>query len=472
MSRPVQLAALAATFAGLLCTQATAQLYDYEPTNDAILNTNYQIIKAKNGPLIPVRNGLFVFRNVKIPRGVEIRGVGTNPMIWIVTGDFTVEGQLSVDGFEGQGVDTLNSANFPVAGGIPGAAGGMGGKGSPSSTQRSARGGTGQGPLLTPGIGGGGGALTQGSSNSNYAPGGGGGSFATQGDPRFLYQNIPGHLFKGTGGAGRSVNGPVGGGAAGPKIFLDRRVENDFWGLGFDVWQKRFIVGELPALMGGSGGGGGGDRYASPMFPWQNDEKGGAGGGGGGALVIYSLGRIIVGATGRITANGGHGGGGEDARSCRHGGGGGGGAGGLVVLAARSYVELHVRGETYAKGDFNFCVSADGGVGINSGFGRPIRMTKYQRTVGSLNAGGFGGLGIVQIITRPGSNSDGTNTVLDDGIRLVKGMQTLRGTEKQRYLGWRGWPDQNGVRVDDFGKRTVADMAGDIRPSPVLLPIF
>jgi hypothetical protein len=450
---------------------APAQVHDYAPTESAILNTNYQVLRTANNQWIVVRDGLFVFRNVTIPSGIAIRGVGTNPMIWLVTGDLVVDGELSVRGFDGQQVNTLNSANFAVLGGIGGAAGGFGGNGSPQTTQRSMRGDSGYGPFQIPGLGGQGGAAAMGTSTIHYGSGGGGGVFATAGDP---WWRATGPLLpeeRGPGGAGNSVQGLVPGGLPGTRIFQGSP-HDDFWGLGYDVFGRRFVRGELPLPIGGQGGGGGGDRYPSLSTPFITDNQGGGGGGGGGVLLVYALGKIVVGPGGRIDADGGYGGGGEDVGACRQGGGGGGGSGGLVWLASRRFLELHVKGDTWARGDASFVVSADGGIGRNSGFGNPARLTKYPVAVGAPNAGGFGGMGIVQLVTPVGANADGTNTVFDDSILLYRNNVLLAGAEKQRFLAWRGWPNAQSVLVDDFGRPTNVGQEGDIRPSPVLLPLF
>jgi hypothetical protein len=88
--------------------------------------------------------------------------------------------------------------------------------------------------------------------------------------------------------------------------------------------------------------------------------------------------------------------------------------------------------------------------------------------------GGFGGLGIVQLMTPIGSdNADGTNTVLDDNIDIIGGAGLpLVGANKQRFLAWRGFQDEQGVMVDDRGNPTaIGNNEGDIRPAPLLLPL-
>ena len=101
----------------------------YEPTSqEVVLNTDFTQIQPSNGQAINVVNGIFMFRDVVIPAGVTVRGVGTNPMVWLVTGDFEVSGRLLVVGGDGQRVDTLNSANFPTGGGVGNCGGGSGGQ--------------------------------------------------------------------------------------------------------------------------------------------------------------------------------------------------------------------------------------------------------------------------------------------------------------------------------------------------------
>jgi hypothetical protein len=237
-------------------------------------------------------------------------------------------------------------------------------------------------------------------------------------------------------------------------------------------------VGELPTFVGGAGGGGGGDRAVQCLGNpnWIADNKGGGGGAGGGALVVLAGGRIVI--NGRITANGGHGGGGEQAGSNNQGGGGGGGSGGMLALYSYTYIEIAARGETYANNDFDFALSADGGIGRQGPFtGNPIDG-KYPPPAAAAfdfaGAGGFGSLGVIQLATRiDGSNSDGTNTIFDDNVHFVRNGQRLTGATKQRYLAWRGFLDASGVGVDDRGQPTaIGDNEGDMRPSPALLPLL
>jgi len=460
------------------------------PAGETVLNTAFTQVVTTTGP-INVSGGLFFFDTVTIPAGATVVGTGPNPMIWVVN-DMIVDGRLSADGGDGARVDTLSSAQFAKSGGVGGPAGGNGGAGTPATTAQSLYGQSGFGPGNAPGLGGRGGLLSF-VAACGRGSGGGGGSFATAGDPWFRTPAGTGTSFlqrAGNGGMGclgvsGSANRTLLPGTAGPVRFVDARPDNDFFGLGYDFAAQQFVQGELSSLTGGAGGGGGGDMSNdNTLFSsnWPLDASGGGGGGGGGCLVIVALNRIVVGDTGSITANGGHGGGGEQAGSSNKGGGGGGGSGGLLILVAANEIELHVKGETYANNDYDFVLSADGGVCRTSGYLPPYIVGKYppngQPTIAgnvydSYPHGGFGGMGVVQMIAPIGNNTDGTNTRLDDNIRLFRNGTPLTGAEKQRYLAWRGFIDANGVRVDDLGNAIViGDDEGDIRPTPHLLPLL
>ncbi len=476
--------------------EGTATVLDYRPTTSVVLNTDFTQITPVGAPPISVAGGVFQFRNVTIPAGVTVQGTGSNPMVWLVTGDFTVDGVLSVDGGDGESAVAVGAAGFPTAGGRGNCGGGDGGRGSPTTTGRSFAGETGYGPGQVVG-GGGGGGLSSTAASCGRASGGAGGSFASKGDPWFPVKAAGNRFAQVTGDGGWGCTGVSGApsrtlppGRAGALGFADPLGDNDFWGAGIDLHGHRRIDGELAAPRGGAGGGGGGDY--GPTTSWQNDHRGGGGGGGGGVLIVKVLGRLQIGASGRVTANGGHGGGGEDGGGNTRGGGGGGGAGGMVVLMAGGGIRIEVHGETYANGDYDFVVSADGGVGVQSAFGGVSWSDKYpppaSPTAWDDNpAGGFGGLGVIQLMAPAGDDSvDGTGTALDDGIEILRAGVPLTGVEKQRYLAWRGFPNASGVWVDDNGTPTYnnasstpgypawarsADDEGDFRPGPVLLPV-
>ncbi|MHC5065474.1 MAG: hypothetical protein ACYTG5_16025, partial [Planctomycetota bacterium] len=324
---------------------------EYEPIQREIfLNTNSTEITPVGLPPINVTGGVFRFRRVTIPEGVKVQGTGSNPMVWLVNGDFTVNGILSVDGEDGTTVSGLGAANQLVPGGAGNCGGGDGGDGSPETDMVSAFGGAGNGAGQVLGQGGGPGRL--GCEGCVRGSGGGGGSFATQGDPHFpVGENVPIKQLAGTGGNGcagqqGSPLRALPGGDAAVTPFLDRRKDNDFWGSGVDMFRGIRIAGELADPRGGSGGGSGGDRSLTGCNPvgqnFISNSRGGGGGGGAGVLIIKALGKIIVGPRGRISANGGHGGGGQAAGSNNEGGAGGAGAGGMVILQSGEGIDIFV----------------------------------------------------------------------------------------------------------------------------------
>lgn len=481
----------------LVCVGIRAQPCDYEPTGEVFLNTDITWVTPVNCAPYTVAGGVFVFRNVHIKSGVIVRGIGSRPMIWVVLGDFVVDGHLRVDGGDGASVNSIGGASLPVPVGLGVCSGGDGGRGSYNTLGQSLTGEAGFGPGQVVGLGGGGGRLAL-ITGCGRGSGGGGGSLATIGDPFFKAKGIGTSFvqqfgFGGFGCAGLSgaPSRSLPGGSEGLSPFVDTRRDNDFFGTAVNVQQGVVIPGELARPMGGSGGGGGGDLAAQlGNLNWIANNKGGSGGGGGGALIVCAAGKIDV--AGRITANGGHGGGGERAGSNDLAGGGGGGSGGTIILYSLSEIVLHTRGETYANDDYDFSLSADGGVGLQS---NPTGVSIRAKYPPPQNAalwdqnptGGMGGLGVIELFAPPGNNADGTNTILDDNVAIVRAGLRLTGTEKIRYLGWRGFPNTLGVWVDDNNFATYHnppstagypswastwDDEGDIRPAPILLPIL
>jgi len=486
---------------------------EFEPQAPmTVLNTNFTLVQPKNGSAYNVSGGVFNFASVNIPAGKTVQGTGTNPMVWLVAGSFEVSGTLSVKGGDGTRVNTSGNANVAKDGGVGSCGGGDGGDGSPSTLLRDLAGGTGNGPLNVSGLGGGGGILSC-QAGCGRGAGGGGGSLATQGDPNFKQKVQPAGTVPIGGGnpaplnpfpmfqqqSGTGGNGCVGltgratrgleGAVPGPTIFVDSRTDNDYWGVGLRLDTNLRIAGELAAPVGGGGGGGGGDLSYNndcsdddPTF--ENDSSGGGGGGGGGVLIVKALGPIVVQESGRINADGGSGGGGEPSSSSTQGGGGGGGAGGMVILMSAESIDIHVPGNTYANNDYDFSISADGGVTV-TGAQPPIVTGKYpasgttigtnwRETYDSAPLGGFGGMGIVQLMVPPGdaaTSTDNTNTILDDNINVFSAGAQLVGSLKESRLAWRGFPNAFGQGVDDGGNViSIGDSEGDIRPAPILLP--
>ncbi|MBL8751498.1 MAG: hypothetical protein JNK78_20260 [Planctomycetes bacterium] len=484
--------------------------FDPDPV-DTVLNTNFTTVTPKGASPFNVSGGVFSFRNVTIGSGKVVRGQGTNPMVWLVSGTMDVAGTLTVRGGDADTVVTSGNANVPKAGGVGVCGGGSGGAGSPKATERDLDGGgKGNGPLQVPLKGGVGGNIAC-NPGVDRGSGGGGGSMATQGDPFFKQKMIQAGdagntqpIFPqqiGIGGFGGGISGQASGAAGnaarslngGPPaaiVFSDSRTDNNFWGGGLDRARNLRIVGELSIPMGGGGGGGGGDRAfnsnCNPDPSFENDSSGGGGGGGGGVLIVKALGRIVIRSTGTISADGGHGGAGEINGASSKGGGGGGGAGGMVVLMSSTGIDINARGNgttyTYAANNYDFTVSADGGV-CRTGVA-PNQSKKYPAngvavpagsTYDSAPLGGFGGMGIVQLMVPPGTvappGTDGTRTIFDDNIRVFQNGVQVSGATKEGILAWRGYPNAVGQLVDDNNNLLAVGDEGDIRPSPMLLPV-
>jgi hypothetical protein len=182
----------------------------------------------------------------------------------------------------------------------------------------------------------------------------------------------------------------------------------------------------------------------------------------------------------------------------------------MVILMSATRIDITARGSngrylyggttTADTNDYDFAISADGGSCVTNSFQVPVVLRKYQPTTAtsgdistafatlydSAPLGGYGGMGIVQLMAPPGTAAPGpaspdqTSTVLDDNIRFIKNGAVQLGTAKKDLLGWRGYPNQLGQGVDDLGQvipRTAVvgantvDLEGDIRPCPILLPV-
>ncbi len=323
------------------------------------LDTDYQPLPLVDGstpnitePLV-VKGGQFNFRNITIPDGVSVFGRGSHPLVFTATGDVLIEGTIDVSGLGGGYDDAFDSGFIPIAGGLGGPSGGYGGMGQPPNPvdftsvpqlETPTTGEHGWGPGNAFQIGGRGG--TSGAEDpgppfkgasvhlKSHGAGGAGGTF--------LLKGFPGVIGKGDRvPPDRENKNTVDGGQPGNVVFMDKDLDNDFFGTG----------GELSVLHGGQGGGGGGSRWDSlnpnaagatppglPVCMW--DAKGGGAGGGGGAVAIHALGKIKIAKTGRILARGGMGGGGEQVGVSNFGGAGGGGSGGVIILHSGQHIEL------------------------------------------------------------------------------------------------------------------------------------
>jgi hypothetical protein len=149
------LCALAATAA-----HAQAPSCDFDPqVSELVLNTDFAEVPTANCGTVTVAGGVFLFRSVRIGPGVIVRGAGSNPMIWIVTGDFVVDGELTVRGGDGAAAATHGVPMFPSPGGAGACGGGDGGMGSQNTTRRTFAAQAGFGPGQVAGLGGVGGQL-------------------------------------------------------------------------------------------------------------------------------------------------------------------------------------------------------------------------------------------------------------------------------------------------------------------------
>lgn len=260
----------------------------FVPSDSVVLNT------SENG-------GTYYFSQVKINKGITVRGEGEGPLRILATGSVVIEGTIDLSGQDGED-GVFNGGGEVVPGGAGGCGGGRGGDGNPIPGSFSREGERGEGPFG--GLGGGWG----GGRHPDAAGGGGGGSYGEMGTPG-------GHTGEEEGGEDQSEPGEVYG----------------------DPW--------ISMLVGGSGGGGGGNDDDGNEDPGM-DDTGGGGGGGGGALEILATREVRF--SGVILSKGGNGG---DAGSVGAGGGGG-GSGGSVCIRAREIFLLE-----------GSAITAPGGIG-------------------------------------------------------------------------------------------------------------
>lgn len=362
-----------------------------------------------------VINGVVDIRNLKIPAGSRLRVVGPNVCTILASGTVQIEGELSVNGADSQGVVTLNTTNQPEQGAKGQAGGGDGGVGSFLTTQSTPRGGRGFGAFGTPNLGGEGGESSYANTGKNdrRAAGGGGGVLgpdifhlhANNASAQIRVQAVvgmdaepgaPGGL-NGLGAVSQSERAQ--GGEIGPSPFIDPDPNNNFLGTKIlfadgDEIPDGVVLGELDDVLAGAGGGGGGDAVSSdsfPKVPFKNsgDEKGAGGGGGAGGLRILAIGDIVIGTNGvagSITAIGGDGGGGENTSYFdRVGGGSGAGSGGHVVLSTAANIVFHGAADG-GTADEDFWYRDD--PSVSSHEARPITLTGGQGGAGNQSAGG------------------------------------------------------------------------------------
>jgi hypothetical protein len=420
-------------------------------------------------PGLVVNGGVFHFTEIDIPDGVEIRVVGSNPLVFKCTGSVRIAGDVWLDGKNGTSEYAYDSAITSLPGGAAVAGGGTGGESHPvvfhppdeiNYLTLVSPSWSGQGLGIDPADGlmkriGGSGAqcgildqadrngkyqtdfewvdcneFRQGNGNCKIAGGGGGSSLRIGKYP----QDNGGNRLDGIGnvvpdGTGRFLldvqkTALLAGDAGNHPFAPDGTTLNDYFGK----------LGQLTRMIGGQGGGGGGsltDSYFCGTWcdedpdvandgvcangdrlpdlrgrsPSVGDSRGGAGGGGGGALLVQSLGAITVAAGGLIDASGGSGGGGEGLGCSYWGGGGGGGAGGMVVLQSAESI----------------LIEQNGVIDVMRGFGHDAAKGTGYLDCGNSGYnpgdGGEGGNGLIQLQVPAGT----TATVVSPGTNETNG---------------------------------------------------
>ncbi|MEM7230828.1 MAG: VCBS repeat-containing protein [Planctomycetota bacterium] len=287
------------------------------------------VIDTSAGTIDGVRSSAFVghafhVSSLAVSAGSEVTVRGDHPLVFLVTGDVTIEGLLDVSGVDGGSLGDTRGRPVGATGGRGGPGGGNGGAGGGLQP------GTG---TLDGGHGAGAGAGGAGRTGIAVVASGGGG----------------GHSAAGTAGST---------GAAGGSSYSASR---------------------LSRLHGGSGGGGGSARDDNLSDGLNadagvtGDDGGGGGGGGGGALRITCGGTLRI--VGQILANGGGGGTGN----ADFGGNGGGGSGGSILLQARGGVTVETGSTISANGGTGATsASADAGGDGAAGY---VRIEDSDGTV-------------------------------------------------------------------------------------------
>jgi len=332
-------------------------------------------------------------RSLTIEQGGVLRVVGPQPFLLRARREIVVHGTLDLSGAPAHDVATLNTGHIPELGGPGGAAAGHGGTGSWVTNNSTPHGGHGFGTFLAPDRGGRGGetGYTSSPDREHRRPGGGGGGILAADQPVTGDPLDPANdgLVAEWGHHGHPVSisavtniQPARGGPPGLPVFVDGDPTNDYWGRK-PVAGGGFVRGELRGPLAGRGGGAGGDAVPAGQFPHPNwsistDEKGGGGGGGGGLGLIGTR-TFVLGATGRVRVDGGHGGRGENVLFFDAiGGNGGGGSGGFLVINAFT-IDLRAASDD--------AITALGGRGA---------VTSFLPTPGD---GGNGGPGVLQLHT-------------------------------------------------------------------------
>lgn len=274
---------------------------------------------------------------------------------------------------------------------------------------------------------------------------------------------------------GHPTNGAEGG-RGGTSVFLkDGDLKDDFWGRRLKP-DGSVQVGELLSPWAGSGGGGGGDSIAVnrpdldgvagpdpiplyiPLDPFQKSlggnttgwikyRKGAGGGGGGGQCMVFAIGMIRFGASGKLTANGGVGYSGESVIYTDNGiSGSGGGSGGHVVVHSATGLDLsaYYVGTATNAGQFSTLVPPTTGDPIQAFGGRrgwscPNDPPKHAGNLDDGNGdfrigrGGAGGNGVIQFhvpdpktdIIWPAAAANGIKAYIGDPVNTDKLEEAL-----------------------------------------------
>ncbi len=210
---------------------------------------------------------------------------------------------------------------------------------------------------------------------SNDGNGMSGGSGGAGGDnPSMNTENVAGENGNsGTGAFGQTQNSSTGGdggqgmsfangGTGAVAVGASRPVFPDAY------WTPTNVNNLLPQVLGAGGGGGAGGGTGNVNV--RQGGNGGAGGLGGGCIIIFAK-TLVIGAAGKITANGANGSNGSQAWSpsgngSGGGGGGGGGSGGGVIGVYQSITNngaIEVNGGSGGSGGAKRCPDGSGACG-------------------------------------------------------------------------------------------------------------
>lgn len=359
---------------------------DFDPATDVILSSGASpnaCINQTDGSMAVV----FEFRSFRVRNGVTVRITGTNPVIFLVSGDVLVEGGGRIlargDGLggspQGAGASALNAAGTgSYAGGIGVAGGGSGGASRFNALLAT------WGDNGSPGRGSPDAGLPAGSGGTGpvrVGAGRGAASTATVAGPNLGAHNRNGI---GGGGGGHALAGADGGalGTGGTPWLLDSADPDGRGGAAYGTTR-------LEQAEAGSGGGGGGSIRPTSWNTGGLSAGGGGGGAGGGFVDFTAGGGISI--YGEIDAAGGRGGAGSNDTFVGGGGGGGGSGGGIRLLTPHE-----IRFAATTK------LSAAGGVGGAAGM-------ELNPPAAPQNPGGRGADGRI---------------VLEDGDSIVSGLNS------------------------------------------------